>query len=55
MKMPFFNQEENTDAKPKRTRRVETTPNEDRVKRVQEYKKRIKHYKGRRSYGKRGE
>ena len=51
MKMPFFNQKENTDAKPKRTRRVETTPNEDRIKRNQAYRKRIRKQKGRRSYG----
>jgi len=51
MKIPFFKRKENTEPKPNRTRRVEITPNEDRIKRVQEYKKRIRNQKGRRRYG----
>ena len=51
MKLPFFRRKENTEPKPKRTRRVETTPDEDRIKREQEYRKRIRNQRGRRSYG----
>jgi len=51
MGFPFFKRKENTDDKPKRTRRVETTPDEDRKQRNLDYKKRIRKQKERRTYG----